>query len=146
MRFLLVDRITSFESGKRASGIKNVTLSEDFFTHHFPNHPIMPGALITECLVQLADWVVRECHDFNCIGLPASFETLKFHRLVRPGDQLRLEVELLGTENGHCSFKGQARCENEVVAAARFTLHIEPAEAFQPRDESQRLFELISAC
>ena len=89
MRFLLVDRITHMEKGKRATGIKNVTLSEDFFTFHFPDHPIMPGALIAECLVQLADWTVRDSEDFASVALPSAFETIKFHHLVRPGDHRR---------------------------------------------------------
>src|SRR6266849_4316503 len=122
MRFLLVDRITEIESGKRAVGVKNVTLSEDFFTHHFPNHPIMPGALITECLVQLADWLLRESTGFESIGTPASFDSLKFYKMVRPGDQLKLEVELTSRENGTCAMSGKARCEDETVAAGRFTM------------------------
>src|SRR5678816_1482356 len=98
MRFLLIDRITQLDRGTRARALKNVTLSEDYFTHHFPDQPIMPGALITECLVQLADWVLREREDFNVVALPSSFESVKFHQLVRPGDQLELEVELVGEE------------------------------------------------
>ena len=90
MRFLLVDRIRELESGKRAVGVKNVTLSEDFFTHHFPYHPIMPGALIMECLVQLADWMLRESTAFESVAMPSTVDSLKFYKLVRPGDQLKL--------------------------------------------------------
>lgn len=143
MRFLLVDRITELDSGRRAAGVKNVTLSEDFFAHHFPFHPIMPGALITECLVQLADWMLRESEGFTSIGTPASFDSLKFYRLVRPGDQLRLEVELVSRENGHCVLRGQARCEDETVASGKFTMSLRPAEEFQSADESRRLFRMI---
>jgi 3-hydroxymyristoyl/3-hydroxydecanoyl-(acyl carrier protein) dehydratase len=143
MRFLLVDRIMELESGKRAAGVKNVTLSEDFFTHHFPFHPIMPGALITECLVQLADWLIRESVDFESIATPASFDSLKFYRLVRPGDQLKLDVEIVSRENEHCEIRGEARCEGERVAVARFTMTLRPAAEFQPPEEARKYFRMI---
>ena len=143
MRFLLVDRITELDSGKRATGVKNVSLSEDFFAHHFPDHPIMPGALITECMVQLADWILREERDFNSVGLPSSFEAVKFHHLVHPGDQLVLDVELIANENSHYQFSGKARCGTQVVAKARFTMDLRPAEELQPREESRRLFNML---
>jgi len=143
MRFLLVDRITELESGKRASGVKNVTLSEDFFTHHFPFHPIMPGALITECLVQLADWLIRESLDFESIATPASFDSLKFYRLVRPGDQLKLDVEMVSREGDRCDVRGEARCEDEKVAVGRFTMTLRPAAEFQPAEEARKYYDMI---
>jgi 3-hydroxyacyl-[acyl-carrier-protein] dehydratase len=143
MRFLLVDRIRELESGKRAVGVKNVTLSEDFFTHHFPFHPIMPGALIMECLVQLADWLLRESTAFESVAVPASFDSLKFYKLVRPGDQLKLEVELVSRENGRCVIRGQARCESEIVAVGRFTMTLRPAREFGCIDELRKLYDMI---
>lgn len=143
MRFLLVDRITELETGKRAAGVKNVTLSEDFFTHHFPFHPIMPGALITECLVQLADWLLREEAQFESIATPSSFDSLKFYRLVRPGDQLRLEVQLVSRENGTCAMRAEAKCEGERVATGKFTMTLRPAQQFQTPEEARRLFTMI---
>jgi 3-hydroxyacyl-[acyl-carrier-protein] dehydratase len=143
MRFLLVDRITELESGVRAAGLKNVTLSEDFFTHHFPSHPIMPGALITECLVHLADWLLREGSDFECIAFPSYIEIVKFHRLVRPGDQLRLEVQITGHEEGLFQIRGEARCENQLAASARLAMRTEPAAEFQSPDEARALFQTI---
>jgi 3-hydroxyacyl-[acyl-carrier-protein] dehydratase len=143
MRFLLVDRITELESGKRAAGIKNVTLSEDFFTHHFPFHPIMPGALITECLVQLADWLLRESADFEVIGTPSTFDSLKFYKLVRPGDQLRLEVELVARENDRCTLRGRAGIGEDTVARGRFTMTLRQASEFQSPEEARRYYAMI---
>jgi len=145
LRFLLIDRIVSLESGKRAAGIKNVTLSEDFFTDHFPDHPIMPGALITECLVQLADWVLRESTNFEQVGIPCAFDRVKFHRLVRPGDQLRLQVEIVGCEDGMAAVRGNASCDGKVVTAAQFTMAMHPAEAFQCPEDSRRVYGMIWA-
>jgi 3-hydroxyacyl-[acyl-carrier-protein] dehydratase len=143
MRFLLVDRITEIEKGKRAAGIKNVTLSEDFFAFHFPEHPIMPGALIAECLVQLADWTVRDNEDFEIVAVASAFDTIKFHNLVRPGDQLHLEVEVTGRENGDYFFRGEARCCGRVMAAGRFTMSVHPAGDLQPAEEGRRLYKMI---
>jgi 3-hydroxyacyl-[acyl-carrier-protein] dehydratase len=143
MRFLLVDRITSLQRGKCATAVKNISLSEDFFEHHFPQRPIMPGVLITECFVQLADWLLRETRDFDSVALPSAFESVKFHHLVCPGDQLVLNVELVASENGHYQFKGEASRNQQVVAAARFTMHLRPAEEFQPAEESRRLFNML---
>jgi 3-hydroxymyristoyl/3-hydroxydecanoyl-(acyl carrier protein) dehydratase len=123
--------------------VKNISLSEDFFEHHFPDHPIMPGVLITECMVQLADWLLREERDFDSVALPLAFESVKFHHFVRPGDQLILEVELVGNENGRYQFRGHASRNKEVVAMARFTMCLRPAEELQPPEESRRLFDML---
>jgi 3-hydroxyacyl-[acyl-carrier-protein] dehydratase len=139
----MVDRITVLEPGKRASALKNVTLSEDFFTHHFPQQPIMPGALIVECLVQLADWLIRENQNFDSAGLPASFESIKFYQLVRPGDQLNLQVEVLDRENGQYRLSGHAQCAQQVVAIARFSMRLVPATEIQSAEESKRFFDVI---
>jgi 3-hydroxyacyl-[acyl-carrier-protein] dehydratase len=143
MRFLMVDRITELESGKRACAVKNVTLSEDFFTHHFPHYPVMPGALIVESLVQLADWLIRENQNFESAGLPEAFESIKFYKLVRPGDQLNLKVEVLDTENGQYRLSGQAQCDQQVVAVARFTMKLISATELQPVEEAKHFFNLI---
>jgi 3-hydroxyacyl-[acyl-carrier-protein] dehydratase len=144
VRFLMVDRIKELESGKRALGVKNVALSEDFLTHHFPETPIMPGALIVESLVQLADWIIRESSGFERVGLPIQFERARFQRIVRPGDQLHLEVELLAAEGETARFRGEASCDGRRVASARFTLGVTAAAPFQSADESRRLFRTIT--
>ena len=143
MRFLLIDRITDLESGLRATGLKNVTLSEDFFTHHFPAHPIMPGALITECLVQLSDWLLRETNDFSCISFPCRIELVKFHQLVRPGDQLRLEVQILGRENGLFQIRGAARSQDQVAASAQLEMRTLPAADFQSPEEARAIYRML---
>jgi 3-hydroxymyristoyl/3-hydroxydecanoyl-(acyl carrier protein) dehydratase len=103
----------------------------------------MPGALIAECLVQLADWTVRDSEDFASIAVPSSFESIKFHHLVRPGDQLHLEVEVTGRENGLYSFRGEARRGDCVVSVGRFTMSLLAAEEFHPAEEGRRLFQMI---
>jgi 3-hydroxyacyl-[acyl-carrier-protein] dehydratase len=143
MRFLLVDRITGLEPGKRAEGVKNVTLSEDFLAQHFPHRPIMPGMLILEAMVQLGDWLVRADSDFQQLGLASAFEQIKFRRVVRPGDQLRLEVNALERVDGTLRCKGSAHCEGALVASARFTLTLQPLGDYLDPAEARRLFKLL---
>lgn len=145
MRFLLVDRILELERGRRARGIKNVAMSEDFLTHHFPDFPIMPGALMTESLVQLADWVVRDATEHRQLGLAASFDSVRFQRLVRPGDRLDLEVETIELGERTASFKGRVSRDGKRVMAARFTLVLEPAASFLAEEDSRRLLALLTA-
>lgn len=143
MRFLLVDRIVALESGKRATGIKNVTMSEDFLTHHFPDRPIMPGTLIIESLVQLADWLVRESSNFSQMGIAIAFNRLKFRRVVRPGDQLQLEVDVVSPTENTVEVKGKAFREGSLTVSGTFTLALLPLAQHIPEQEARRLFDMI---
>jgi 3-hydroxymyristoyl/3-hydroxydecanoyl-(acyl carrier protein) dehydratase len=143
LRFLLVDRILELESGKRATGIKNVTLSENFMAYHFPDMPIMPGMLIVEALVQLADWIVREDTGFTQMGLPIAFDRVKFRRIVHPGDQLRLEAVILTRDEQQAEIRAMAYCEGNLVTSADFTLAIQPLEPMLTAEEASRLFNII---
>ena len=118
--FLLVDRILEIEPGRSAVGLKNVTVDEPFFQGHFPGRPIMPGVLILEAMAQVAG--VLLLHD-----LPARHEKLiyftgidraKFRRPVVPGDQLRLEVEILKLRSWTCKLRAVAKVEGQLAAEA----------------------------
>jgi 3-hydroxyacyl-[acyl-carrier-protein] dehydratase len=144
LRFLLVDRILEIESGKRARGIKNVAMSEDFLAHHFPDTPIMPGALIAEAAVQLASWIIREATAFERAGLAVAFERARFHELVRPGDQLEIEVEVLTMDAATARFKAVAHCRGRRVASGRFQLVLVDAGTQEAVEDSRRLFEILT--
>jgi 3-hydroxyacyl-[acyl-carrier-protein] dehydratase len=143
VRFLLVDRIVELERGKRATGIKNVSMSEDFLADHFPEQPVMPGALIAESLVQLANWVVRESSEFRCVGLVSSFERLRFRQFVLPGDQLRLEVEIVSQDAAEVSVRGRAFRGDEIVTSAEFTLALHSAAELVTVADSAQLFSVM---
>lgn len=143
MRFLLVDSIRQIEPGRSATGIKNVTMSEDFLADHFPEQPVMPGVLIAEALVQLADWVVREASEFHKVGLVSSFDRLRFRNFVMPGDQLRLEVELVSQDVAEARVKGKAYRGDQMVTSAEFTLALHPAAELVSVAESEHLFNVI---
>jgi 3-hydroxyacyl-[acyl-carrier-protein] dehydratase len=143
VRFLLVDAILDLEPGRRATGIKNVTMSEDFLADHFPHRPIMPGMLIIESLVQLADWVVRSGSDFECLALASGFDRIKFRRVVRPGDQLRLDVDVLGQESGAARVRGRASCGDVLAVSADLTVSLHPIRDYLDPDEARRQFALL---
>ncbi len=118
--FLLVDRILELEPGKRIVGLKNVSMNEPFFVGHFPNFPVMPGVLIIEALAQTGGILaLREIPDADDkLVFFAAIENAKFRRPVRPGDQLRLELEVLSRRTTFCRMKGRAYVDGQLAAEA----------------------------
>jgi 3-hydroxyacyl-[acyl-carrier-protein] dehydratase len=120
--FLLVDKVISLEKSKSAVGIKNVSANEEFFEGHFPGNPIMPGVLIVEALAQTAGILANMSAERKYKGVFfMSIERAKFRKPVVPGDQLRLEVELIKQRNTVQRFSGVAKVDDAVVAEAEFT-------------------------
>jgi 3-hydroxyacyl-[acyl-carrier-protein] dehydratase len=98
MRFLLVDAILEWEPGKRARGVKNVSLSEDFFDDHFPLKPIMPGVLVVEGMAQLSGLLLEEsmhCQGKKVKALMSLMEKVKFRNPIYPGAQIVYACEIL---------------------------------------------------
>lgn len=123
---LLVDRVLDIEKGRRIVGIKNVTINEPFFSGHFPGNPIMPGVLIIEALAQCGGLLLMseiENHQDKVVYF-MSLDDVKFRRPVTPGDQLRLELEVLRLRGRVCKLKGVALVEGKVVAEATITAQI----------------------
>ncbi|MBB6283129.1 3-hydroxyacyl-ACP dehydratase FabZ [Geobacillus subterraneus] len=122
--FLLVDRILEIDEGKRAVGIKNVSANEAFFAGHFPEYPVMPGVLIVEALAQVGAVVLLQSEDNRGrLAFFAGIDNCRFKRQVKPGDQLRLEVEILrargaiGKGKGVATVDGELVCETELMFA-----------------------------
>ncbi len=123
--FLLVDRIVEMEIGKRAVGIKNVSINENFFGGHFPGKPVMPGVLIVEALAQVAGAFMLSRDD--CMGKIPFFvgiDKVKFRRPVLPGDQLKLEVEVLRSRGRTGKVSAKAYVEDKVVCEGVLTFTI----------------------
>jgi len=94
--FLLVDKVIEIETGKRAVGIKNVTINEPFFQGHFPMMPVMPGVLIVEALAQLGAVALLSSDAYKGkIPVFAGIDNIRFRKQVVPGDQLKLEAQLM---------------------------------------------------
>ncbi|MDQ0257224.1 3-hydroxyacyl-[acyl-carrier-protein] dehydratase [Evansella vedderi] len=122
--FLLVDRILEVEEGQRAVGIKNVTANEEFFNGHFPDYPVMPGVLIIEALAQVgAVAMLKKEENRGRLAFFAGIDGCRFKGQVKPGDQLRLEVEMtrlrgkIGKGKAVASVDGKTVAEAEIMFA-----------------------------
>jgi UDP-3-O-[3-hydroxymyristoyl] N-acetylglucosamine deacetylase/3-hydroxyacyl-[acyl-carrier-protein] dehydratase len=123
--FLLVDRIVEVEGRTRIVGIKNVTINEPFFQGHFPGHPIMPGVLIIESMAQVGGMLVLGTEEIeNKVVYFMSLDDVKFRRPVLPGDQLRLEVEMVQFRGKTCRMRGVAFVDGNVVAEAEMMARV----------------------
>lgn len=118
--FLLIDRISDLDPGKRVIGLKNVTINEPFFQGHFPGHPIMPGVLIIEALAQAGGVLLLTSLEelrgklVYFIGI----DRARFRRPVLPGDVLTLDCQLIKLKGPICKMRGVARVGDETVAEA----------------------------
>jgi 3-hydroxyacyl-[acyl-carrier-protein] dehydratase len=120
--FLLVDRVLELEKGVHIKALKNVTVNEPFFVGHFPLRPVMPGVMMLEALAQAAALL-----SFETMGLKADDKTLyyfagidgaRFKRVVEPGDQLVLDVQIERVRSGIWKYKAQAKVGDELAVEA----------------------------
>ncbi|MFD1953923.1 3-hydroxyacyl-ACP dehydratase FabZ [Paenibacillus thailandensis] len=115
--FLLIDRIVEVEPGVRAVGIKNVTMNEPFFVGHFPGYPVMPGVLIIEALAQVGSVAMLMVEENKGkLGFFAGIDGVRFRGQVKPGDTLRLEVEITRLKGSIGKGKATALVDGKVVA------------------------------
>ncbi|WP_430790255.1 3-hydroxyacyl-ACP dehydratase FabZ [Virgibacillus flavescens] len=124
--FLLVDKVIDMEVGKSVTGIKNVSINEPFFQGHFPDYPVMPGVLILEALAQVGAIAVLGIEENKGkIGFLAGIDKCRFKRQVKPGDQLKLEVEIIrikgpiGKGKAVATVDGEVACEAEIMFAIK---------------------------
>jgi 3-hydroxyacyl-[acyl-carrier-protein] dehydratase len=116
---LMVDRILEMEPGKRAVGLKNITANEPVFQGHYPGNPIFPGVLILEAMAQTGAVALLAQPEFaGKVPLFAGLDEVKFKRPVLPGDQLRLEVEIINMKRGVGLGAGKAYVGDELKAEA----------------------------
>jgi 3-hydroxyacyl-[acyl-carrier-protein] dehydratase len=118
--FLLVDRIVALEKGKAITGIKNVTMNEPFFQGHFPGEPVMPGVLILEAMAQVGG-ILACLSDPEMIGRLVYFagvDKARFRRVVRPGDQLVMKLELLKQKGKISKMAGKAYVDDQLTTEA----------------------------
>lgn len=119
--FLLVDRVLELEPGKRAVGMKNVTINEDFFNGHFPGNPIMPGVLIVEAMAQVGGiLLLATTGNEGKLAFFAGIDKLRFRRPVMPGDQLVTEVEIKKQKGDIGRVAVVGKVDGQVVAEGEY--------------------------
>ena len=126
--FLLIDRIVEFERAKRVVAIKNVTMNEPFFQGHFPGHPLMPGVLIVEAMAQAgAVLLLSEMEDRHSkLAVFTGIDGAKFRRSVTPGDQIRIEVDVVSFRSRAGKMAGKAYVDGKLACEATLTCMIVP--------------------
>lgn len=122
--FLLIDRVLDIELGKSLVALKNVTMNEPFFTGHFPNKPVMPGVLMLEAMAQaggvLAYKTTNTKPKDGVLFYFAAIDNARFRRIVEPGDQLRLEVQVIKAKRDIWKLQGSAYVGDELACSAEF--------------------------
>ena len=126
--FLLIDRVEEIIVNESATGIKNVTINENFFTGHFPDFPVMPGVLIVEAMAQTAACLIsysnKDLQKQKAVFL-TSIENTKFKKMTTPGDVLRLNVKVIGSRKNFYKFTGSAYSKDEIMASSNFSAMIQ---------------------
>jgi len=145
MRYLMIDHITDWKSEDFMRGVKNITMSEDFLAFHFPDNPVMPGALLLEALVQLAGWFEAESSGFKRWFLMDRVKKCSFYGFALPGDQVELEVRpLSSTASETKSYKGIGTADGKKKLAARFEGRLIPISKIDDPVAFRHTFSILT--
>jgi len=124
--FLLVDRILETDGSTYMVGLKNVTINEPFFQGHFPDHPVMPGVLLVEALAQVGVILLLngDQNRHSKLVYFSGIDRCRFRQPVAPGDQLRIEVNVLKHRDRYFKMKGQGLVDGNIVIEAELSCSI----------------------
>jgi len=145
MRYLLIDHITEWKPGELIKGVKNVAMSEDFLEFHFPKNPIMPGVLLLEALTQLTGWLEAASSDFRNWFLISRVRKSHFYSFALPGDQVELEVRLIGGQEGNGKvYRGTGMVNGKKKIVAEFEGEAVPVGEIEDPEEQRRFFQVLT--
>lgn len=143
MRYFLLDKITAFEPGRFAAGVKNVSLSDEVLHDHFPDHPIFPGALLVEAMAQLAGFLLESGRaDAPERAILAQIEKAKFHAPAGPGDQILLEVTLAQRLEAAAQIEATAHVGERCIGRARLTFMLRRVESARVTEQRAMLYRI----
>ncbi len=149
MRFFMIDKITRWDVGQAATAVKNIALSEDFFDDHFPRRPVMPGVLIVEGLAQLSGLLLEASlkaeHDTDVKAVLTVMERTKFRDMVRPGETLTYETELVSVNKTGGKVSARALREGKVVVTTGLTFGFKYVDDPQLEIRRQQLMKVWMA-
>ena len=144
MRYFLLDKITAFEPGKRACGIKCVTLTDDILHDHFPDQPLLPGALLLESMSQLGGFLVEL--SFHSGDGPvrravlAQIKDAKFHRACGPGDRIEIEALLTSKLENAARVAAKASVDGERVARAELIFVLREVDSARVHEQRREIY------
>jgi 3-hydroxyacyl-[acyl-carrier-protein] dehydratase len=146
MRYFLIDKVTELEIGKSVRGIKNVTLSDEILHDHFPDHPIMPGALILEAASQLAGFLlemtVNRPDAPRQRSLLVQVELAKFHDFAGPGDQLDIRIVLDALHEGAAKVTAEVKAGTKRIARASLMFMLREVASEKVHEQRRYLYRL----
>ena len=123
MKFVLIDKIVSLETGGRLSAVKSVSLAEEYLADHFPTFPVLPGVLLLEGLIESAGWLVRATENFaHSMVLLEQARNVKYKSFLAPGSQVTYTVEAKAIEERVSRFTGHGTVDGQSIVEARFAL------------------------
>ena len=127
MKFILIDKVLSFQAGAELTATKSVSLSEEYLGDHFPIFPVLPGVLLLEGMIESASWLVRLTEAENrgtihSMVLLAQAKNVKYKSFAAPGSKIEYHVKAKSIEENISSFRGTGVCGDEAVVEARFSL------------------------
>ena len=146
MRYFFIDKVTEFKRGDCARGVKNISLSDDVLHDHFPDYPVMPGALIVEAMAQLGGFLLEM--SLNEPGRPLQRALLvqiynaKFHDFAGPGDQLEIEVRLESELQGAAQIEAEAHAGGKRIARGTLTFILREIDSERVHEQRRYIYRL----
>jgi len=144
MRFKFIDKIIEVEKETHAKALKNLTMAEDYFEHHFPFFPVMPGVLMLQAMAELAGHLILYSTEFKYFGLLAKVGSAKFRRPAQPGDTLEVKVEWKERTATEVLFAGAIYLDGTAIAMADFENRLIEIGTNETRNLLRRDFEFVT--